>query len=79
MKETIMLKGLTPPEKETLCAFIRNAMDQLDKADMQILLDNLADARWGHTELARALTDRGFKANDDQTRRHRTGKCICVK
>lgn len=73
-----MLKGLTPPEKETICAFIRNAMDQLDKADMQILLDNLADPRWGHAQLAKALTDRGLKTNDDQTRKHRTRKCLCA-
>jgi hypothetical protein len=78
MKETIMLKGLTPPEKETLCAFMRNAADQLDKADMQVLLDNLADPRWQHATLATALTERGFKCYDDQVRLHRTGKCICA-
>jgi len=73
-----MLKGLTPPEKEYICAFMRNAVDQLDKSDMQILQDNLADTRWTHTELARALTERGFKCYDEQVRLHRAGKCICA-
>jgi hypothetical protein len=74
-----MLKGLTPPEKETICAFIRNAVDQLDKADLQILMDNLADPRWQHATLANALTERGFKCYDDQVRLHRNGKCICAR
>jgi hypothetical protein len=78
MEETIMLKGLTPPEKETICAFIRNAVDQLDKADLQIFMDNLADPRWQHATLANALTERGFKCYDDQVRLHRTGRCICA-
>lgn len=73
-----MLKGLTPPEKETICAFMRNATDQLDKADLQILIDNLADPRWSHKALAEALTERGFKCYDDQVRLHRTRRCICA-
>jgi hypothetical protein len=48
MKETIMLEGLTPPVKERICAFMINAIDQLDKKDLQILQDNLADTRWAH-------------------------------
>jgi len=78
MKETIMLEGLTPPVKERICAFMINAIDQLDKKDLQILQDNLIDSRWAHAHLANALTERGFKCYDDQIRRHRTGKCICA-
>jgi hypothetical protein len=78
MKETIMLEGLTPPVKERICAFMINAMDQLDKKDLQILQDNLADTRWEHAELTRALKARGFKCYDDQVRQHRTGKCRCA-
>jgi len=78
MKETIMLEGLTPPVEERICAFMVNATDQLDKKDMQVLLDSLADPRWAHAPLARALTERGFKCYDDQIRNHRTGKCRCA-
>jgi hypothetical protein len=73
-----MLEGLTPPVEESICAFMRNAMDQLDKKDMQILLDNLADPRWTHAHLTKALNERGFKCHADQVRHHRTGKCRCA-
>jgi hypothetical protein len=78
MKETIMLKGLTPPEKEYICAFMRNATDLLSKEDLNILNDNLADLRWTHAALATALTERGLKCYDDQVRLHRNGRCACV-
>lgn len=73
-----MLEGLTPPVEERLCAFIINAMDQLDDKDMRILQDNLDDPRWAHAHLAKALTERGFKCYADQVRHHRTGKCRCA-
>jgi hypothetical protein len=73
-----MLKGLTPPEKEYICAFMRNALDQLDKDDLKIFNENLADVRWTHSALAAALTERGFKCYDDQVRLHRNGRCACV-
>jgi hypothetical protein len=79
MKETIMLKGLTPPEKEYICAFIRTAVDKLDKDDYKILEQNLTDTRWNHANLASALNERGFKCYADQVRLHRTGRCICAK
>lgn len=74
-----MLKGLTPPEKEYICAFIKTAAEKLDKGDYKILEDNLADTRWNHANLATALTERGFKCYADQVRLHRTGRCICAK
>lgn len=73
-----MLKGLTPPEKEYICAFMRNAMETLDKDDLKILQDNLADPRWTHAALSTALTERGFKCYDDQVRLHRNGRCVCA-
>jgi len=73
-----MLEGLTPPIEERLCAFIVNAMGQLEDADLQILRENLDDPRWSHKGLAVALTERGFKCYDDQVRQHRTGKCRCA-
>ena len=74
-----MLKGLTPPEKEYICAFIKTAGEKLDKDDYKILEDNLADTRWKHANLASALNERGFKCYADQIRLHRTGRCICAK
>ena len=74
-----MLKGLTPPEKEYICAFIRTAVDKLDKDDYKILEQNLTDTRWNHANLASALNERGFKCYADQVRLHRTGRCICAK
>jgi hypothetical protein len=74
-----MLKGLTPPEKEYICALMRNATDQLTKDDLKIFQDNLADTRWNHANLASALTERGFKCYADQVRLHRTGRCNCAK
>ena len=73
-----MLKGLTPPEKEYVCAFIRTAADKLDKDDYKFLEENLADTRWNHANLASALNERGFKCYADQVRLHRTGRCICA-
>ena len=73
-----MLEGLTPPVEEHICAFIINATNLLDKKDMQILQENLADSRWKHAQLAKTLTERGLKCYDDQVRQHRTGKCRCA-
>ena len=74
-----MLQGLMPPEKDQLCAFIKNAVDQLDKADMKILQESLADQRWNHSALTAALNERGFKCHDDQVRKHRNGDCRCAE
>ena len=73
-----MLEGLTPPIEEQICSFMRNATDQLDKKDMQILIENLNNPLWTHADLAKALNERGFKCYDDQVRLHRTGKCRCA-
>lgn len=74
-----MLEGMAPPEKEHLCAFIRNAMGLLSDKDLGILEENLADKRWTHAGLATALTERGFKCYDDQVRLHRDRKCACAR
>jgi hypothetical protein len=79
MKETTMLEGLTPPEKENICFFYKNAKETLSAKDLKILDDNLADARWSNVGLAKALTGHGFKCYDEQVRFHRTGKCACAK
>ena len=74
-----MLEGLTPPEKENICFFYKNAKETLSAKDLKILDDNLADARWSNVGLAKALTEHGFKCYDEQVRFHRTGKCACAK
>jgi hypothetical protein len=78
MKETTMLQGLTPPEKERICIFYKKAQDTLSKEDLKVFDDNLADSRWTHAALTVALTERGFKCYDEQVRLHRTGKCACA-
>lgn len=74
-----MLEGLTPPQKERICAFYKTAKETLSAKDLKILNDSLADARWQNVGLAKALTDRGLKCYDEQVRLHRTGKCACAK
>ena len=74
-----MLEGLTPPEKENICVFYKNARETLSAKDLKILDASLADTRWQNIALAKALNERGFKCYDEQVRFHRTGKCACVK
>jgi hypothetical protein len=78
MKETTMLEGLTPPEKESICAFYKNARDTLSTKDLKILDESLADSRWQNVGLAKALTERGLKCYDEQVRLHRSRKCACA-
>lgn len=73
-----MLEGLTPPIKESLCAVMVRAAD-LEPADLKILLDSLADARWSNNALAAALTERGFEISESTVRKHRTKACACVR
>jgi hypothetical protein len=41
-----MLKGLTPPEKEYICAFMRKATDLLSKAEtINTFLSNASTSR----------------------------------
>jgi len=73
-----MLKGLTPPSEEPLCAMMKRAAE-LDKADLEILLGALADPRWSGAALATELNQRGFKVHRDLLNQHRTGKCRCAR
>lgn len=74
-----MLEGLTPPERERICVFYKQAKDTLSAKDIKILDESLADSRWQNVALAKALTERGLKCYDEQVRLHRTGKCACAK
>lgn len=73
-----MLEGLTPPEKENICFFYRNARDTLSAKDLKILNESLADTRWQNVALSKALNERGLKCYDEQVRLHRTRKCACA-
>lgn len=74
-----MLEGLTPPQKEAICVFYKNAKDTLSAKDLKILNESLADSRWQNVALSNALNERGFKCYDEQVRLHRTGKCACAR
>lgn len=73
-----MLEGLTPPQKEAICAFYKNAKESLSIKDLKILDENLSDFRWQNVALAKALNERGFKCYDEQVRLHRSRKCACA-
>lgn len=74
-----MLEGLAPKSKETICALMQNAAEQLDANDLQILMSALEDSRFSNNGLAEALVERGFHATETQIRRHRIKKCPCGK
>jgi repressor of nif and glnA expression len=72
-----MLEGMTPPEYVTPCA-IRTLLGKLDESDEKILLDALANQQaWGHSALAKALTDRGLRISEKPIRKHRNKLCSC--
>lgn len=73
-----MLEGLQPKSKESICALMQNAADQLDAKDITILMEALEDKRFSNNGLAEALIERGFKATETQVRRHRIKKCACA-
>jgi hypothetical protein len=73
-----MLEGLAPKSREHLCALMRNAAEQLDSKDTQILMDAIEDKRFSNNGLAEALIERGFKVTETQVRRHRIKKCACA-
>lgn len=73
-----MLEGLTPPQKEAICAFYKSAKETLSAKDLKILDESLADFRWQNVALAKALTERGLKCYSEQVRLHRTRKCPCA-
>lgn len=73
-----MLEGMTPPNKESLCAVMTRAAD-LEPADLKVLLDALEDKRWSNNALADELTKRGFEISESTVRKHRNKVCACAK
>jgi hypothetical protein len=72
-----MLEDMHPPEYLTPCA-VRTLMGKLDEADQTILGNALTNRdAWGHTPLARALTDRGLSISEKAIRKHRNQLCSC--
>jgi hypothetical protein len=73
-----MLEGMTPPNKEKLCAVMQRATI-LEPADLKILLDALEDKRWSNLGLANELTSRGFEVSEGVVRKHRNKTCCCAR
>jgi hypothetical protein len=73
-----MLEGLTPPNKESLCAVMVRAAE-LEPADLKILLEAIDDKRWSTLGLAETLTERGFIIGETTLRKHRVRKCACAR
>lgn len=73
-----MLEGLEPPVKENLCVLMKKAAD-LDKKDLQILLNALDDPRWEGAALTAALAERGFHVNKGAIQEHRRKACRCAR
>jgi len=72
-----MLEGLAPKQREHICSLMQRAAEELDSADLQILVDALSDRRFSNNGLAEALSEKGFRATETQVRRHRIKKCAC--
>ena len=72
-----MLEGLAPKQREHICSLMQRAAEELDSADLQILVDALGDRRFSNNGLAEALSEKGFRATETQVRRHRIKKCAC--
>jgi len=72
-----MLEGLAPKQREHICSLMLKAAEELDSADLEILVNALDDRRFSNNGLAESLTERGFKATETQVRRHRVKKCAC--
>lgn len=73
-----MLEGLAPKQREHICSLMLKAADELNSADLEILVAALEDKRFSNNGLAEALTDKGFRATETQVRRHRIKKCACA-
>lgn len=73
-----MLEGLAPKQREHICSLMLKAADELDSADLEILVAALEDKRFSNNGLAEALTEKGFRATETQIRRHRIKKCACA-
>lgn len=73
-----MLEGLEPPVKENLCVLMQKAAE-LDKKDLQILLNALDDPRWEGRALTKALAERGFVLSKDAVQQHRRKVCRCAR
>jgi hypothetical protein len=73
-----MLEGLEPKKSDALCVVGKEAA-KLDKEDLKIFLDAMADPRWTTNALSDALAERGFGARRNSIMRHRANKCSCAR
>ena len=74
-----MLEGLEPPKQKYSCK-VQTLTDELDKKDVQILLDAIADSRkWSAKGLQTALKARGVVIADTVITKHRQKLCRCYQ
>lgn len=72
-----MLEGMTPPVKEPLCR-VAEIASTLNKEDLILFNDMLADPRWVAETLSEGLAQRKIKLSANVIRKHRKKTCICV-
>lgn len=75
-----MLEGLTPQSRfADECSVIRRAKAELSESDQKILFDALENKLFSNLNLAKQLTERGFKVSEGLIRAHRIGGCACAR
>jgi len=72
-----LLDDLEPVVRITTCR-VRTVMEELEKTDVQILQEALAnEVKFSNYRLSVALNSRGVKLSEDAIRRHRLKRCSC--
>lgn len=75
-----MLEGLAPQNRYVGdCSVIRRAKEELSESDQKILFDALENKLFSNLNLAKQLTERGFKVSEGLIRTHRIGRCSCAR
>ena len=75
-----MLEGLTPPENKSVFCKVAQVIEELDEADVHILIAALADTdRWKHKTLSNALRAKGLSLADTTISKHRNQVCACYR
>ena len=75
-----MLEGLTPPENKSVFCKVAQTIEELDEADVHILIAALADTdRWKNKTLSNALRAKGLSLADTTISKHRNRVCACYR
>jgi hypothetical protein len=78
-KGGIMLEGLAPKEKESICFLMKKAVTELDDKDLKILDEAIKNPKWSANALTDALNQRGFTISRGVIQKHRDERCGCVR